>query len=183
MNIRGETIVRLFRNSDNLPPLPRDINCENYAAWGQQLVDRSQAFADFNRLAAVFFQPLVTSLVTLTGAGGAVSALVEATEYRIGFGIAIVAVSAAAGAINTLFLSSKPERLYPIDRVTQARLWAKLCLFVQDVPREGDEELERCRQFAAEMVTLVEDQIVDWVPMATGGSKDTPPSGKKLNAR
>ena len=59
-----------LRNADMLPKLPDEINKKALIDWGELLVERSEIFADRNRLGAVYFRPILTFLTGVTGAAG-----------------------------------------------------------------------------------------------------------------
>lgn len=163
----------IFRNGDELPPLPLEINRSNLIEWGNKLVSRSQRYADLNRIGSLYFRPLSTVLTALTGAAG-VSVLVN--SY---YGILVVALSASATALNALLLSSHPEYLYKFDRATQTTLWRELNAFISSTGVYSDShEISVCRQFAVRMTDIVNLQVKEWskLPISAPPDIDSPPT-------
>ncbi|WEA25521.1 hypothetical protein [Rhizobium binxianense] len=155
--------MRLLKNADEFPLPPATMTKQEYLRWGERLIARSQGFADTSRFAVFYLKPLITIAMTLTSAGGAATVVSHGNPV---FGWAVVVLSAAAGAANSLFTASSPETLYRVDRQQQIMLWAETAFFKQGsrAYAGGDEEAN-CKLYGEAMIDLSTNQIAKWSSM------------------
>lgn len=152
--------MRLFKNADEFPLPPTTLTKQEYLRWGERLIARSQGFADTGRFAVFYLKPLITIAMTLTSAGGAATVLSHGDPI---FGWAVVVLSAAVGAANSLFATSSPEALYRVDRQQQVMLWAETALFKQGSRAYAtDDEEANCKLYGETMIDLSTNHITKW---------------------